>query len=130
MDNATLFGLAGGAALAFVIGKLLVKVDTKSEDRRKNAIDLSNFAAENGLPLVNKLLKSFAVRDLSGMKSAIDGIQEILRDPDQRKAVLDQFLKTQLDKALKTREGRELVQKAVDDAKKIAEELNAPSTSR
>lgn len=107
MDLQALLTLVGIGTAGFFGGRLFMRVDTKREDVRREAIRCSQWCSANHLPLLNNLLESFAVNDLTGMIAAIRQVSTTLGDQDASQAVLDNFLKYQLVKQVETPEGRE-----------------------
>jgi hypothetical protein len=104
--NAVLL-LAAIGAIGFFLSKFLVRKDTQIEDRRRRAIQLSNWAAVNGLPLISRLLVSYSVGDYSSLKQQVGEVSELLADDAEAKAAVGRFLNVQLDRRLATSEGRE-----------------------
>lgn len=88
-------GLA--AAAAGLGGYLLVRGDSRVEGRRRNAVQLSRIASENGLPLTSQMLDAYAVGDYSGVIAGVSNLHQTLTDEKQRKAAVHVFLETQLD---------------------------------
>lgn len=114
MSQIALLSIAGAVAAYFIV-RILFQRDTAVEQRRLDAIGLSDTCGRNGLPLLSKALKAYAVADYSGLAFAVRDIRDTVSDPDQFEDVVNRFLGIQLDKKLKTAEGREELVKAIED---------------
>lgn len=107
MDIQTILMVAGGCFATFFGGKLLVKGDTRVENRRRDAVGMAAWCHSNGLPVLKDLLSSYAVGDYSGVLHQIGIIREIVSDADRAKEAVNKFLQVQLDARLNNSEGRE-----------------------
>lgn len=105
----------GGAVAAYFVIRFLFTRDTAVENRRLESIELSDVCTKNGLPILGKALKRYAVGDYSGLAFAVRDIRDTISDPDELENVVQRFLGIQLDKKLKTVEGREELVKAIED---------------
>ncbi len=105
----------GGAVAAYFVIRFLFTRDTAVENRRLESIELSDVCSKNGLPILGKALKRYAVGDYSGLAFAVRDIRDTISDPDELENVVQRFLGIQLDKKLKTVEGREELVKAIED---------------
>lgn len=116
MENLPLIlTILGGAAATFLGGKFLVKVDSKSEDRAEEAIDLAAWCQGNGLPGIAILLKKFAIKDYSGAFTQFRQIAATVRDEQSSKEVIRTFLQVQLDKYLSNPTTAEELLRLVED---------------
>jgi hypothetical protein len=106
--------LLGGAAAVFVATKLGFKAGERIEDRRRGTFDLAVWAQENGLSVVQAVLKNYTVGDKSGLIGSVRDLVELIRNPEQTKAALDVFLNTQLKKKLSTIEGQDELLSAIE----------------
>ena len=118
----TLFGFNGVLALAAVagaaaVGAYLLRKDTAVEERRFEVLEASQHLSNEGFELLPPFLNRYGVGDYSGMVTEAKKITSVLRSPEQRQAVLQKFLRTQLEKAMKDPERRALVIAAVEDYK-------------
>lgn len=86
------------AVVAFAVGVLLFKLDTRRENMRRDAIELSRLAGDAGLPITAGLLEDVGVGDYSGVFQHVKELVRTLRDENQRKAALRHFLEVQLEK--------------------------------
>jgi hypothetical protein len=105
----------GGAVAAYFVIRFLFTRDTAVENRRLEAIELSDACTRNGLPILGKALKRYSVGDYSGLAFAVRDIRDTISDPDELENVVNRFLGIQLDKKLRTVEGRETLVKAIED---------------
>jgi hypothetical protein len=106
--QSVLFIVGLGVAAYFVV-TFLFKRDTAQENRRLESIELSDICAKNGLPILSKFLRRYAVGDYSGMAFAAREIRDVLSNPEEMEDVVNRFLKLQLGKKLETVEGREQI---------------------
>jgi hypothetical protein len=96
------------AGVALYYGsQFLFSRSTAIENRRRWAIDASQWCAANGLPGLAKLLSHYAVGDRSGTFWQLRELRRLLSDPDELAEARKRFLRIQLDKQLSTAEGRE-----------------------
>jgi len=101
-------------AIAAVV-KLIFSVDTKVENRRRIAIEISERLNENGLTMFSELLQSYAVGDKSGMITTLVELKKIVRDPVALEAQLKRLFSIQLNKMVKDPTAREEIVKTVHD---------------
>jgi hypothetical protein len=106
MDMQSMLLIAGISAGAFFGGKLLVKADTRVEDRRRQAARLGAWCQANGLPTLSSLLTEYSIGNYSGSLYALQHMHEIVGDAELSKQAVDLFLKTQLDKRLADTDSR------------------------
>lgn len=106
---------AVGAVVAYFVVRFAFQRDTAVENRRLEAIDLSDACSKNGLPILGKALKRYAVGDYSGLAFAVRDIKDTISDPEQLDDVVNRFLKIQLGKKLDSVEGRESLIKAIEE---------------
>lgn len=78
------------------VAKLALTVDTKVENRRRVAIDISERLNEQGFTLFDELLKSYAVGDKSGMLKTLIELAKIVKDPEILSVHLARVFSTQL----------------------------------
>lgn len=108
LDLTTIGMLAGLSALIyFVIVPKVGNVRENVEHRRERAVDLAAWAEVNGLPLFKDLFLKYSIGNYPGVFNAIDQLSTVISNDGQAKASIDLFLKTQFDKAISTKEGRE-----------------------
>lgn len=125
----TLFGMNGimvivAIAGAVAIGAFLFRKDTAIEQQRMGAIDSAREFDNEGVPVLPDILSMYAVGDYSGIMSKIKETRSAMRNPEQRRAVFQTFLKTQLERAMKDPERRQHVMQAVDEYR-AAEKVKA-----
>lgn len=96
----TVAGLAAFTLLAVLVGILLFKVDTKIENRRKRAIDLSNLLASKGFKDLPELLKDYAVGDYSGAFEKVEYLWAKYSDPATSNGAVSELLEKLLKQAL------------------------------
>jgi len=95
--------------------KLALAVDTKIENRRRVAIDISEKLNENGFTLFDELLKSYAVGDKSGMLKVLIELAKVVKDPEVLAVHLSRVFRTQLGKAVQDPASRLEVAQALKD---------------
>jgi hypothetical protein len=98
LQQVLIFGAASVAA--FLAGRLVIKGDTRVENRRRDAGRLAAWAEANQLPILSSGLLAYSVGDISGAIYAIRQAIDVIGDPEASKAVLDRFLKAQLERRL------------------------------
>lgn len=83
-----MFLYAAGATLvgATGIGYALYKLDSRIENRRKHAIEISNQAAQYGFDHTAQILACYATGDYDGMYDKAKEIYAIFKDDDLRVA--------------------------------------------
>lgn len=113
LQQVLIFGAVSVAA--FFAAKLAVKGDNRVEERRRQAGKLAAWAEASGLPTLSSGLQSYAIGDYSGAIYAIRQAVDIIGDPEASKAVLDRFLKIQLEKRLSNAEDKAALLKFVQD---------------
>ena len=104
--NYKLIALASAPLAVGAVSYLMVRGDSRVEDRRKNAVKMAELASENGFPLLSELLACYAVGDYSGCIAAVKALHGTLTDDVLRKAAWDNVLKVQLAKRLGSKETR------------------------
>ena len=119
-------GMLLSAAAAFGIGWLLFGADSRIEDRRRRAIELSGKLRQVGFTKLPVFLEDYAVGDYSGMVRSIKELHDIMHDPAQRAAELDRVVKLVLEMKFKDPEQRAAVLKLVDDLKSATESGKKP----
>lgn len=101
--------------VAFAVGKLLFRADEKIEDRRRHAAQIAVELQSQGLEHIPQLLIDYSVGDYSGLMSRLKSWYEFMRIDGQRRHFFDEFLRKQLDLALRDEERRPKVLAAVDE---------------
>ena len=131
MNISAILILAGLGVGGFFLGKLLFKADTRTEDRRRRAIEISQWASANGLPEISKLLVAYSIGDYSFLLHSLRSISDTLANDESARALVNRFLSAQLTKKLSTVEGKEeliaMVERALNV--KINREAIAPSAT-
>ena len=107
MNISAILVLAALAAGGYFLGKTLFRADTKTEDRRRRAIELSNWTSSNGLPEISKLLIAYSIGDYSFLLNSLRSISDTLANDESARALVNRFLSAQLTKKLSTVEGKE-----------------------
>ena len=102
-------------AIAAVIA-LLLKVDTKKENLRREAIVLGRKFNENGLTILDKLLENFAVGDKSGMVKSLIELAGMVQKPEVFTAHINELFKIQLTKRLQDPASRTEISKLLSNA--------------
>ena len=114
MNVSAILVLAALGAGGYFLGKLLFKADTRMEDRRRRAIELSNWTSANGLPEVSKLLVAYSIGDYSFLLHSLRSISDTLANDESAKALVNRFLSVQLKNKLSTVEGKEELLRLVE----------------
>ena len=108
--------VGGLGAVAYWVGKLAIRGDSAVEERRKRAIQLATWTGNNGLPELSQLLVNYASGDYSALFGQVRTLSDTLADSEASKAIVDKFLKVQLDKQLSTPDGREELVKYIEES--------------
>lgn len=95
---------------------LLLKVDTKKENLRREAIVLGRKFNENGLTILDKLLENFAVGDKSGMIKSLIELAGMVQKPEIFSAHINDLFKIQLTKRLQDPASRTEISKLLSNA--------------
>lgn len=109
MNLTVILALLGAAGTAFFGSKTIGKVGDHVEDRKRGTMKLALWARENGLSLLEQMLEDYTVNARAELIGSTRRVIDVLRDGEQSKAALDNFLKVQLTKALSTEEGKKRV---------------------
>jgi hypothetical protein len=107
MDLKIVILLAIAGVALYYGSQFLFARSTAMENRRRWAIDASQWCAANGLPGLSKLLSHYAVGDRSGTLWQLRELRRLLAQPEELQEARKRFLRIQLDKQLDTAEGRE-----------------------
>lgn len=107
--------IAIACVAAFAIGKLLFRADEKIEDRRRHAAQIAVELKSQGLSHIPELLIDYSVGDYSGIMARLKSWYEFMRVDGQRRHFFDEFLKVQLDLALRDDERRPKLLAAVEE---------------
>lgn len=103
----------GAGAGAVGLGAWAFSKDTQAEQRRLHAIEISRELTLQGFDYLPTFFDAYAVGDYSGMASQIKHAYTYLKNDTNRNAMLDAFLKKQLDRAINDPERRDYVLKTV-----------------
>lgn len=76
--------IVGGVAIAFVIGYLLFRLDTRVENLRRLFVKISGHLKKYGLTRLPEVLDDLAIGDKSGALSKAYQLVEDLHDPLKR----------------------------------------------
>ena len=95
---------------------MAIRGDSAVEERRKRAIQLATWTGNNGLPELSQLLVNYASGDYSALYGQVRSLSDTLGDSEASKAIVDKFLKVQLDKQLSTPQGREELVKYIEES--------------
>lgn len=98
---------------------LALKVDTKKENIRRNAIDLSRRFRENGLTLLDELLENIAVGDKSGVIKSLIALTALVKEPEVFAAKIVGVFNHQLTKKLADPAQRAEIAKALKNAETL-----------
>ena len=107
MNISAILVLAGLGIGGYFLGKLILKGDSRVEDRRRRSIELSNWTSANGLPEISKLLIAYSIGDYSFLLHSLRSISDTLANDESAKALVNRFLSVQLKSKLSTAEGKE-----------------------
>lgn len=115
--NYKLVAMVAAPVAAGAVGALLIRGDTRVENRRKRAAELAALAGENGLPLTKGMLTNYAAGDYSGLLGSVDALYDELTDDTRRRAALEVFLAKQLEKRLGNNELSDGLMAAIEKQK-------------
>lgn len=120
MDLSALFSTTPGilslSAGAFAIGWLLFGADNRVEDRRRRAADVARVLSSLGFKKLPLVFADYSIGDYSGMTRGIHELHDILIDPAQRQAELEQVFRLLIEEKLKDPDKLKVLQKLVDVA--------------
>jgi len=119
LTGTSTFGLIMTAVAAALAGYVAYQVDEKIEDKRRHALDIGQWATENGLEWIARLMNAYGIGDKSGMARELADLYKIFRDDKLRQTAFAKVLDRQLAIALADPDRRGLVYKAVDDRKAL-----------
>lgn len=114
MNISAILVLAGLGIGGYFLGKLILKGDSRVEDRRRRSIELSNWTSANGLPEISKLLIAYSIGDYSFLLHSLRSISDTLANDESAKALVNRFLSVQLKSKLSTAEGKEELLRLVE----------------
>lgn len=122
MDNVAEFinspgGLLAVGAITFALGWLLFGVDTRVEERRRRAIEFARKLSGIGFKKLPAVFEDYAVGDYSGMFRAMKELHDVMQDPAQRQAELEQVFKLLLEEKFRDPAQKQALLKLVDDLK-------------
>jgi hypothetical protein len=112
-QNIAIFGALSVGA--FFLSKLAIKGDNRVEERRREAGKLAAWCEAAGLPIISSGLLSYSVGDYSGCLFSLRQAIDVIGDQEASKAVLDRFLRIQLEKRLTNEEDKAALLKFVQD---------------
>ena len=113
--------ILGAAGAAFLIGRILFRLDSKIEDRRRNASKLAGKLDGLGLVRLPAVLIDYSVGDYSGMSSKIRELIEAIGEPAQRHAEFGKVVRAILSEQMKDPELRPGLIKFFNDTNKTTE---------
>ena len=105
-------------AIAFAVGMLAFKFDTRIEGRRRHAIELAGKLSGMGFTKIPKILNDYGVGDYSGFTRGIMELKEDLSDPEKRRAEMEKVFKLLLAEAFKDPERRPQLLKLIEDLRR------------
>lgn len=114
---ATPLGMGAAAAIAFAVGALLFKGDTRIEERRRHAIEIAGKLRSAGFDRLPVFFEDYAVSDFSGMLRSLKELHGIFANDEQRRAELQKVLKLLLTDLFRDPEKRPQLLKLIDDLK-------------
>ena len=109
-------GLAVVAAVTFGVGWLLFGADSRIEDRRRRAIDLSNKLSKLGFQRLPKLFADYGIGDYSGFLKGVHELHDIIADAGTREAELAHVFQLLLEEKLKDPTKLAVLKQLVDKA--------------
>lgn len=99
--------IAAGVALAFVVGRLLFRFDTRVENRRREAFRVAARLTGWGMVKLPALLECYAIGDYSGVAGKSRELIEALSDPAQRHVEFAKLAKAIMLESLESHERRD-----------------------
>jgi hypothetical protein len=126
--NSPLGILTVGAA-TFALGWLVFGADTRVEERRRRAIEFARKLSALGFKKLPTLFEDYAVGDYSGMFRAMKELHDVMQDPAQRQAELEQVFKLLLEEKFRDPAQKQALLKLVDDLKAATAEGKNPLDS-
>jgi len=122
MENAADFinspmGMLVVAGGTFVLGWLLFGADSRIEERRRRAIEFSRKLSAIGFKKLPTIFEDYAVGDYSGMFRAMKELHDVMHDPAQRQAELEQVFKLLLEEKFRDPAQKQSMLKLIDDLK-------------
>lgn len=120
MDNLSEFfnspvGMLSATGAAFALGWLLFGADTRIEERRRRAIEFARKLSAIGFKKLPAIFEDYAVGDYSGMFRAMKELHDVMHDPAQRQAELEQVFKLLLEEKFRDPAQRQALLKLVGD---------------
>lgn len=112
-------GLVVVGIAAFVVGKVIFKVDERVEDRRRSAMRLAGRLRELGFTRLPPLLEDYAVGDYSGVTGKIRELTDLFGDEKERQAEFEKVFRLILEAKFKDPEKRGSLLKLVDDLRAV-----------
>lgn len=108
-------GMLSAAGAAFALGWLLFGADTRIEERRRRAIEFARKLSAIGFKKLPAIFEDYAVGDYSGMFRAMKELHDVMHDPAQRQAELEQVFKLLLEEKFRDPAQRQALLKLVSD---------------
>jgi hypothetical protein len=120
MDNFAEFvnsplGMLSVAGVTFALGWLLFGADTRIEERRRRAIEFARKLSAIGFKKLPAIFEDYAVGDYSGMFRAMKELHDVMHDPAQRQAELEQVFKLLLEEKFRDPAQKQALLKLVSD---------------
>jgi hypothetical protein len=111
-----------GSAVAYYLGTLLFKRDTKKEERRRAANQLAGTLRSLGLIKTPEFLEDYGVGDYSGMAEKLKRLAKLFLDSQEAVvAEFGQVFESCLAAKLKTESGRAYIAAKLEDATKVTD---------
>jgi hypothetical protein len=110
-------GIFAVGATTFGLGWLLFGADTRIEERRRRAIEFARKLSGIGFKKLPAVFEDYAVGDYSGMFRAMKELHDVMQDPAQRQAELEQVFKLLLEEKFRDPAQKQALLKLVDDLK-------------
>lgn len=108
-------GMMTAAAATFALGWLFFGTDTRIEERRRRAIEFARRLSAIGFKKLPTIFEDYAVGDYSGMFRAMKELHDVMHDPAQRQAELEQVFKLLLEEKFRDPAQRQALLKLVGD---------------
>lgn len=131
MDNLAEFinspaGILTIGAATFALGWLVFGADSRVEERRRRAIEFARKLSALGFKKLPALFEDYAVGDYSGMFRAMKELHDVMQDPAQRQAELEQVFKLLLEEKFRDPAQKQSLLKLIDDLKAATAEGKNP----
>lgn len=108
-------GMLSVAGVTFALGWLLFGADTRIEERRRRAIEFARKLSAIGFKKLPAIFEDYAVGDYSGMFRAMKELHDVMHDPAQRQAELEQVFRLLLEEKFRDPAQKQALLKLVSD---------------